>query len=474
MKFFIEYNTYEYRDNIQIPIIPKFIFIIITIYTIIKINLKILNYDNFLDFLPKTNLIGNNYTNLSYIFESRLLYINDKNITKEYIHFIRPLNISYKINTKYNKTKKFKKVKYNFKKRKDMYGYKDYISLCNSEKLLNSSIYEFNDSPLISVILPSYNKEKVLMKSIRSIQNQSLKNIEIIIVDDFSTDNSNKYYKYLLETDPRIRIFLHQKNMGVWRTRLDGFLYSKGKYVIHFDTGDLYEDNYVLEDLYEVAENYNLDSVKMLFRIFQNTTDYENYKLPLNYTSKYSKIFTYPSIEKYDRIIFGNYTNIWNRLTKNEIFTKGLYLLNTYILNIYKNLWEDIWWNKIANKVSNNYLVVKRYGYIYYKDGSGEGSFKIKSDLQKDKLIHEFIYFIYFNLQLLSKRSKKKYIINRLRFHNETLDHNLNMFKTKFFLLNNLLKLLIKDRFVSIKDKIFVYKLLKESIKRQKTSTNNN
>ena len=474
MKYFVEDNSYEYIDNIQIPIIPKFIFIIFTIYTIIKINLSILNYDRFFEFLPTNSLIGIDYKNLSYIFESRLLYINDKNITNEYIHFIRPLNISSSINSNYNKSKKFKKVKYNFKKRKDTIHYKDYISLCNSEKLLNSSIYKFNDSPLISVILPSYNKEKSLMKSIRSIQNQSLKNIEIIIVDDFSTDDSNKYYKYLLETDPRIRIFLHKKNMGVWRTRLDGFLYSKGKYVIHFDTGDLYEDNYVLEDLYEVAENYNLDSVKMLFRIFNNTTDYENYKLPLNYTSKYSKIFTYPYIEKYDRIIFGNYTNIWNRLTKNEIFTKGLYLLNTYILNLYKNLWEDIWWNKIANKVSTNYLVVERYGYIYYKDGSGEGSFKIKSDLQKDNLIHEFIYFIYFNLQITSKRSKKKYIIDRLRFHNETLDQNLNMFKTKFFILNNLLKLLIKDRFVSINDKFFVYKLLKESLKRQKANSNNN
>jgi len=474
MKFFTEYNSYEYIDNVQIPLIPKFIFIIITIYVFININLKILNHDKFFDLLPTTDSIANNSKNLSYIFESRLLYINDKNITKEYIQFIRPVNISNKINIKYNKTKTFKKVKYNFKKRKDMLHYKDYISLCNSEKLLNSSIYNFNDSPLISVILPSYNKEKVLMKSIRSIQNQSLKNIEIIIVDDFSTDGSNKYYKHLLQTDPRIRIFLHNKNMGVWRTRLDGFLYSKGKYIIHFDTGDLYEDNYVLEDLYEVAETYNLDSVKMLFRIFNSITDYEHYKLPLNYTSKYSKIYTHPYIEKYDRIIFGNYTNIWNRLTKNEIFTQGLYLLNTYILNLYKNLWEDIWWNKIANKVSNNYLVVERYGYIYYKDGSGEGSFRMKNDLQKDNLIHEFIYFIYFNLQLTSKRSKKTYIINRLRFHNETLDHNLNMFKTKFFILNNLLKLLIKDRFVSIKDKIFVYKLLKESLKREKDITKNN
>ena len=47
--------------------------------------------------------------------------------------------------------------------------------------------------------------------------------------------------------------------MGWWRTRRDGLLYSKGKYVIFFDVGDLYEDNYVLEDAFNVIEKYNLD-----------------------------------------------------------------------------------------------------------------------------------------------------------------------------------------------------------------------
>ena len=92
------------------------------------------------------------------------------------------------------------------------------------------------------------------MKSIRSIQNQSLKNIEIIIVDDCSTDNTSNIFPYLLKTDPRVRIFTHLKNMGVWRSRIDGFLYSRGEYVIHFDVGDLYEDNLVLEDAYNIAK----------------------------------------------------------------------------------------------------------------------------------------------------------------------------------------------------------------------------
>ena len=74
--------------------------------------------------------------------------------------------------------------------------------------------------------MPSYNKKNILLKSIRIIQNQNFKNIEIIIVNDCSTDNSIDLFNYLLKTDPRIRIFHHMKNMGCWRSRLDGIIYS--------------------------------------------------------------------------------------------------------------------------------------------------------------------------------------------------------------------------------------------------------
>ena len=58
--------------------------------------------------------------------------------------------------------------------------------------------------------------------------------------------------------------------MGSWRTKLDGVIYSRGKYIILFDIGDLYEDNYVLSDAYNVIDKYNLDSCKFLFRIIRS------------------------------------------------------------------------------------------------------------------------------------------------------------------------------------------------------------
>ena len=71
-----------------------------------------------------------------------------------------------------------------------------------------------------------------------------------------------------MDSEPRVRIFYHLKNMGVWRTRIDGLLYSNGKYILFFDTGDLYADNYVLEDAFNLIEKYQLDSLRMLFKIY--------------------------------------------------------------------------------------------------------------------------------------------------------------------------------------------------------------
>ena len=178
----------------------------------------------------------------------------------------------------------------------------------------------------------------MILKSIRSIQNQSLKNIEIIIVNDNSNDNSRKIFNKLLKTDKRIRIFTHLKNMGAWRSRLDAFLYSNAPYVIHFDAGDFYSDNYVLEDIYNIAKKYNLDSLRFGFRLTKAK----------KHLSKKDKFYLFSEEDR--KIKYGNraysvkgfmYGTIWNRLTKADIFTKGLNHLDNYILNAYKNIYED-------------------------------------------------------------------------------------------------------------------------------------
>ena len=400
------------------------------------------------------------------IFQSRQLFINDSNITNEYIRYIRPIKENNKIIYKHKNNQDFDNENYYHNNSNKQINLEEYYKLCNSNILLDYGNIDIVKDPIISIILPSFNKQNEILKSIRSIQNQSFRNIEIIIVDDCSTDNSKNIYKYLLETDHRIRIFFHLKNMGVWRSRLDGFLYSRGKYVIHFDTGDLYANNWILEKSYNLVVQYNLDSIRFSFKMVWDSNNLNSNTWEMKFKKKDTKIILGP--KKYDIILF-DYGTIWNRLTRANIFTKSLNLIDSYILNAYKNLWEDRWWNTLANYMSLNYLMINNVGYLYLP-GGGEGNLKLGDDITNEKTIKEFIYFWLFDYQLLPRKDNKKSIIKILyQFNRKTnkiygLRINLSFLKKPFKIYDHLLQLLINDPYISDKDKNYVSKIYSRKI----------
>jgi len=237
----------------------------------------ILNKNNDNDDADNDSILEEIIPSLKDIFYSREIYINDNNLTNEYIRFIRPIN---KKEEKMYKEALYPGLQFNDLyniTREDQYDFISFYKLCKNHTLLDKKIYTNSEPPLVSIVLPSFNKEKDLLKTIRSIQNQSLKNIEIIIVDDCSTDNSSEIFKYLLDTEPHVRVFHHLKNMGCWRSRLDGFLYSRGKYILHYDMGDIFIDNYALEDVNEKALKYKLDSVRFSFRWISREDTMKNF-----------------------------------------------------------------------------------------------------------------------------------------------------------------------------------------------------
>lgn len=92
--------------------------------------------------------------------------------------------------------------------------------------------------PLISVIVPVYNVSGYLEECVRSIQGQSYENLEIILVDDGSTDGSGKICDELAEEDQRIRI-IHQENMGAAGARKTGVMHAGGEYISFLDADDM-------------------------------------------------------------------------------------------------------------------------------------------------------------------------------------------------------------------------------------------
>ena len=114
--------------------------------------------------------------------------------------------------------------------------------------------------PKVSVVLPIYNVEKYLPKCIDSIINQTLKDIEIICVNDCSTDGSENIIKEYIKKDDRIKLINNKQNSGIGFTRNIGINCCKGNYISFIDSDDYIENNY-LEELYETAVKYNADIV---------------------------------------------------------------------------------------------------------------------------------------------------------------------------------------------------------------------
>lgn len=116
-------------------------------------------------------------------------------------------------------------------------------------------------NPKVSVIVPVYNTEQYLKECLDSIINQTLREIEIIIINDKSPDNSISIIKEYAKQDHRVILIDKKVNEGVGKARNDGIKAAKGEFVIFMDSDDLYPNDFVLEKLYNAAKQNNVKVV---------------------------------------------------------------------------------------------------------------------------------------------------------------------------------------------------------------------
>lgn len=122
---------------------------------------------------------------------------------------------------------------------------------------------------LISIIVPVYNVEKYLEKCVYSILNQSYKNLEVILVNDGSNDNSGKICDELSREDSRIKVY-HKDNGGLSDARNYGVAKANGEYVGFVDSDD-YIDQYMYENLYKAIRKYNTQIAECgITRVYKN------------------------------------------------------------------------------------------------------------------------------------------------------------------------------------------------------------
>ena len=115
--------------------------------------------------------------------------------------------------------------------------------------------------PLVSVIIPMYNSQRYIKSCVMSALNQTLKNIEVICVDDCSSDNTVSIVSEIAKEDNRVRLFrLPQNSGGASEPRNTGMRMSRGKYIAFLDSDDLYTPT-AMQELSEIGEKWQADVI---------------------------------------------------------------------------------------------------------------------------------------------------------------------------------------------------------------------
>jgi len=189
----------------------------------------------------------------------------------------------------------------------------------------------------VSIIVPIYNVEKYLKRCVDSLINQTYTNLEIILIDDGSSDNSPEMCNSYAKEDSRIKV-IHKKNGGLSDARNKGINIANGKYVMFIDS-----DDYVEIDIVETAVNA-IDKFDSDFVIWGYYADF------VNQNEEHIQSITYTSMNgvlnpnKEEFYLSSELLNLmgyaWNKLYKNEIiqknnyrFKKGLSLVEDIVFN---------------------------------------------------------------------------------------------------------------------------------------------
>ena len=215
-----------------------------------------------------------------------------------------------------------------------------------------------------------YNQAYCLHKCMRSIQNQSLKNIEIIVVDDCSLDNSVELIKEYQKEDPRIILIEHDANMGMIKTRSDGMRMAKGLYVTTVDGDDAFIHKDILKNSLYIAQKGNIDVVEFPKRFFSGQNFYETiYHFPnlnLNYIVHQPELRTKFTFNKKQKNFIYTNKQIIGKLIKNELYKKALEYAGKEYTEDYINHNEDTIIVISILHLANSYYLMKEVGYVYF------------------------------------------------------------------------------------------------------------
>lgn len=218
------------------------------------------------------------------------------------------------------------------------------------------------DNNLVSIIIPVYNVARYLDDCLKSVLKQTYKNLEIIIIDDGSTDESLEICRLYAAKDKRLTV-IHQENSGVSAARNAGLSIMTGKYVLFIDSDDRIEQNMVGILVKEIEENAKNDAVFCGYKEFEDETD----KIIKEVAPSKSK-----RVDRDNGVaeIFGEYsTMLWNKMFRCSIIDKS------DVFDVTLKIGEDELWMVNVLKKANNIMLIGTPLYYYRSrvEGASKG-----------------------------------------------------------------------------------------------------
>lgn len=266
----------------------------------------------------------------------------------------------------------------------------------------------------VSVIVPIYNVEKYIEECLDSILKQTIKDIEIICINDNSPDNSIEIVEKYKSKDNRIKLINHNYNLGLGESRNSGIRIAQGDYIVFVDSDD-YIDEYFVENLLNTASKYNSDIVFSLNIISIYKDRFEKYKY--NNIDEWKNAnyliegLSNCSIENlmYNTNEFPNVMS-WNKIWKTDFIKR-----NNLFFQL-KDRGEDI--DVFYRALAHDPIIAFNHNSIYYYR-QRENS--IVSTRGKDfKFISQSIEWINNNIEYY-----KKYNISKLKFLLKEISYNI-------------------------------------------------
>ncbi len=272
---------------------------------------------------------------------------------------------------------------------------------------------ESMEKPFVSIIVPVYNTEEYLEECLNCLVNQTLENIEIICINDASTDNSLKILNDFSKNDDRIIIISNETNQGLSITRNRGIKAAKGEYIVFFDSDDLIETD-AYEKLYNEVKEHEQDMIIYNFKRFDDE-GVEWFEI----VQKNSNIDEYA--EKTN--IIEHPELLWNTIACNK-FIKRDFLIEHNLKFLEKRLFEDLLFSTQIQCLTDSIGI---YPDVIYKWRFREkGNKSISQSNENIKNLKDRIFISNEIINLLKENEKFKSLLPHL--YKKLLEHDFIIF----------------------------------------------